>query len=73
MRIPKGKCANCGAFSPTVKKQGHTKLFKVLGGGGGMFGCGMVRREEEEAGPLVARQGLFISLLTPRSPTPPRP
>ncbi|GAX74019.1 hypothetical protein CEUSTIGMA_g1469.t1 [Chlamydomonas eustigma] len=28
-RVPKGKCANCGAFSPSVKKQGHTKLFKV--------------------------------------------
>ena len=28
-RLPKGKCANCGASSPTVKKQGHTRLFKV--------------------------------------------
>ena len=27
--IPPGKCANCGAFSPAIKKQGHTKLFKV--------------------------------------------
>ncbi len=23
------RCANCSAFSPSVKKQGHTKLFKV--------------------------------------------
>jgi hypothetical protein len=28
-RVPKGKCANCGAMSPSIKKQGHTKLFKV--------------------------------------------
>lgn len=28
-RLPKGKCANCSASSPNVKKQGHTRLFKV--------------------------------------------
>lgn len=28
-RVPKTKCANCGANSPNVKKQGFTKLFKV--------------------------------------------
>ena len=27
--IPNGRCANCGAFSPAIKKQGHTKLFKA--------------------------------------------
>ncbi|KAG1672823.1 hypothetical protein FOA52_004627 [Chlamydomonas sp. UWO 241] len=29
-RVPKGRCANCGAHSPVVKKQGHTKLFKMM-------------------------------------------
>jgi len=27
--VPTGKCSNCGAFSPSIKKQGHTKLFKA--------------------------------------------
>ena len=28
-RVPNGRCSNCSAFSPMIKKQGHTKLFKV--------------------------------------------
>ena len=31
--MPKSKCANCTAWNPNIKKQGHTKLFMVSGGG----------------------------------------
>jgi len=29
-RMPKSRCANCGAHNPTVRKQGHTRLFRVF-------------------------------------------
>jgi hypothetical protein len=29
VQMPKGRCKNCEAHSPTIKRQGHTRLFKV--------------------------------------------
>lgn len=29
--MPKGKCQNCGAMSPAIKKQGAMRVFKVWG------------------------------------------